>query len=310
MNPDNPFYGLVCPILTPFDENGQIDPSAARKLVDFLVEQEVDGLMPGGTTGEGMLLTIEERKRLAEIVVEQAAGRTKVIVHTGCISTAETVELSVHARQVGADAVSVITPYFYAINDEALFKHYLAVAEAVPDTPISLYCYPDNAKQMISTELVCRLRRAAPNILAIKFSSVDLIQFQEYIAAGGEGFHALCGVDAIALSARAAGACGQVSGNANVFPQPFRKLYAAFSRGDLLEARHQQAVINHIRAVLKDDIAYFKAALVYRGIPVGNPRPPIPSITRSQMEELGPKIQALELLSDPQKGERSSVKGG
>jgi 4-hydroxy-tetrahydrodipicolinate synthase len=193
MNPDNPFYGLVCPILTPFDENGQIDASAARKLVDFLVEQEVDGLMPGGTTGEGMLLTIEERKRLAEIVVEQAAGRTKVIVHTGCISTAETVELSVHARQVGADAVSVITPYFYAFNDEALFKHYLAVAEAVPDTPISLYCYPDNAKQMISTELVCRLRRAAPNILAIKFSSVDLIQFQEYIAAGGDGFHALCG---------------------------------------------------------------------------------------------------------------------
>lgn len=294
----NPFYGLICPILTPFDSKGQIDPTAACQLVDFLIAQKVDALMPGGTTGEGMLLSLEERKQLAEIVVEQAAGRVNVIVHTGSISTAETMDLSVHAKQIGADAVSVITPYFFSYDDDALFEHYRAVAQAVNDLPVSLYCFPNNGKQMISTRLVRRLLDAAPNIRAIKFSSVDLIQFQEYVEVG-EDFHALCGVDAIALAARAVGASGQVSGNANVFPEPFRKLFQAFDCGDISEARRQQSIINRIRALLKDDIAHFKAAMVFRGVPVGSTKAPIlPSIPSAELGEMHRKFREIGLLAD------------
>lgn len=243
-----------------------------------------------------MLLTTQERKQLAELVVEQAAGRVNVIVHTGSISTAETVELSVHAKEIGADGISVITPYFFSYDDDALFEHYRAVAQAVDDLPVSLYCFPNNGKQLISTRLVRRLLEAALNIRAIKFSSVDLIQFQEYVEAG-EGFYALCGVDAITLAARAAGAAGQVSGNSNVFPEPFRKLFEAFDRGDIAEARRQQSIINRIRAVLKDDIAHFKAAMAFRGLPVGGTRAPILStISPAELDEMHRKFKEIGLL--------------
>ncbi len=296
MSNGNPFRGVICPILTPFDSQGRIDFTALRRLVDFLVEHGVDGLLPGGTTGEGMLLNSEERKQLVEVVVDQAAGRVKVLAHTGSITTAETVELSRHARASGADGVSVITPYFYFIDEQALFAHYLAVANAVPDLPLSLYCYPGNARHEISPGLLRRLCAAAPNIVAIKSSSPDLIRFQEYVQASGEGFNPLCGVDALALPALSIGAKGQVSGNANVFPEIFRRLYDAYAAGDMAECRQQQATINRIRAIFHDNLAWFKAAMDLRGIPVGPPRPPLRDLTPHERAELEAGLNRSGLL--------------
>lgn len=292
---ENPFYGVICPIVTPLNHDGNLDLPALLKLVDFLVEHGVDGLLPGGTTGEGMLLSTDERKLLAEVVLEAAAGRVKVLVHSGAITTAETVALSRHARDHGAAGVSVITPYFYSLDDHALFDHYRTVASAVPDLPVSLYGYPDNAKQDIPVEMLVRLCQAAPNIVAIKFSSPDLIRFQEYVQAGPDGFNPLCGVDALALPALAIGARGQVSGNANVFPEPFRRLYAAFARGDLAACQRQQVLINQIRAIFKDNLAYFKAALRVRGIPVGLPRLPLRHLNPQELAEMEAALEQLEI---------------
>jgi len=262
-------------MLTPFDALGQLDLIATRRLVEFLITNGVNALLPAGTTGEGMLLTPAERMQLAEAVVDQAAGRVSVLIHTGAVSTAEAITLTLHAQQIGADGASIITPYFYSYDDDALFAHYTAVACAVPDFPLSLYVYPGNAKQDISIDLFTRLRMAAPNYVAIKLSNVDLIHFQEYAQAGGPDFSPLCGVDGIALAALAVGSVGQVSGNANVFPNPFCRLYTAFANGDLPEAQRQQQIIQRIRGLFKDNLAYFKAALAWRGIPVGQPRLPI-----------------------------------
>jgi 4-hydroxy-tetrahydrodipicolinate synthase len=296
MTGSNPFRGVICPILTPFDDRGCIDFTALHRLVDFLAERGVDGLLPGGTTGEGMLLSGEERKQLIEAVVEQAAGRVKVLAHTGSITTTETVDLSCHARDAGADGVSVITPYFYSLDEQALFTHYLAVANAVPDFPVSLYCYPGNAKHEISSALLRRLCVAAPNIVAIKSSSPDLIRFQEYVQSSDEGFNPLCGVDALALPALSIGAKGQVSGNANVFPETFRRLYDAYAAGNLVECRRQQMIINRIRAVFHDNLVWFKAAMALRGIPVGPPRPPLRDLTPHERAELEAGVNRLGLF--------------
>lgn len=280
------FRGIICPMLTPLNSQGELDLTATRRLVDFMVSNGVHALLPAGTTGEGMLLTTDERMRLAQTVVDQAAGRIAVLVHTGAISTAETIALTLHAQQIGADGASIITPYFYSYDDDALFAHYASVAAAVPDFPLSLYVYPGNAKQEISIKMFARLREAAPNYIAIKLSSVDLIRFQEYALAGGPDFSPLCGVDGIALAALAVGAVGQVSGNANVFPKPFCRLYDAFSNGDMLEAQRQQQLIQRIRGLFKDSLVYFKAALAWRGLPVGGPRPPIRDLQPSERAEM------------------------
>ncbi|MCC6955917.1 MAG: dihydrodipicolinate synthase family protein [Anaerolineales bacterium] len=287
------FKGIICPMLTPFDAEGQIDFAATRKLVDFLVSQGVNALLPAGTTGEGMLLTTSERMQLAEAVVDQAAGRVAVLVHTGAASTAETVALTLHAQQIGAHGASIITPYFYSYDDDELFAHYAAIARAAPDFPLSLYVYPGNAKQDISVELFKRLRSAAPNYVAIKLSSLDLIHFQEYALAGGPGFSPLCGVDGLALAALSVGAVGQVSGNANVFPKPFCSLYAAYASGDRAAAQEQQRIIQRIRGLFKDSLAYFKAALAWRGMPLGKPRPPIRDLHPAERDNLYAGLEQL-----------------
>lgn len=290
------FSGLICPLLTPFDSRGQIDPLTTRRLVDFLIDHGVSCFLTGGTTGEGMLLSLAERKQLAKIVVEQTAGRIDVMVHTGCMTTADTIELSLHACSIGADGVSVITPYFYTYDEDELFSHYFEIARAVPDLSVALYSFPGNAKQEISIHLLKRLRQAAPNINAIKLSDINLIRFQEYVQAGGDSFSALCGVDALALPALSIGGKGQVSGNSNVFPEPFCKLREAFVRGDLEEARKQQIIINNIRKVLKDSLVYFKASMHLRGIPMNGPRRPMRDLKPQEIDEMEVGIKNLGLV--------------
>jgi dihydrodipicolinate synthase/N-acetylneuraminate lyase len=273
--------GIVCPMVTPFTEDDQIDHAAVRQVAAFLLARGIDCLMVAGTTGEGMLLRVEERKALLATVVEAVAGQAPVIAHTGCINTADTIELTRHAAQAGATAASVIAPYFYTLDDDSLFDHYLAAAQAVPGFPIFVYVFPGNAKNDVSPSLLERLIEAAPNIVGCKSSNLDLVRFQGYVRVGGEKFLSFNGVDGLMLPALALGSKAQVSGNSNVCPEVFCELYAAFQAGDVARARVVQARINRIRAVLHDGItpAFFKLGLKLRGVPAGRVRPPMRELT-------------------------------
>jgi 4-hydroxy-tetrahydrodipicolinate synthase len=297
MNSSNPFRGIICPILTPYDKKGNLDAEKIKNLADFLMSKGIPCLMAGGSTGEAPLLSIAERMKLAEILVEHVAGRATVIIHTGCNSTQETIALSVHAQKIQADGISIITPSFFSYSDDELFEYYRSVAESVPQIPISLYSYPDNAKHDISPSLVARLIKACANIRAIKVSNINLIRFQEYgMVSEGGNFSLLCGVDGLALPALTLGACGQVSGNSNVFPEPFVRLYEAFEAGNLKEAQEIQKKINIVRSILKDDIPHFKTAMQLRGIDVGNPRPPMRTISSEEFKEMKEKAAKNNLL--------------
>jgi dihydrodipicolinate synthase/N-acetylneuraminate lyase len=292
--------GIVCPMVTPFDESDQIDHAATRQVVEFLLARGIDCLMVAGTTGEGMLLRVEERKTLLATVVEAVAGQAPVIAHTGCINTADTIELTRHAAAAGATAASVIAPYFYTLDDESLFNHYLAVAKAVPGFPIFVYVFPGNAKNDISPSLLERLIEAAPNIVGCKSSNPDLIRFQGYVRAGGERFLSFNGVDGLMLPALVLGSKAQVSGNSNVCPEIFCELYAAFQAGNVARARATQARINRIRAVLHDGItpAFFKLGLKLRGVPAGRVRPPMQELTPEQKKQVEQELRALEVIRD------------
>ncbi|MCC6168774.1 MAG: dihydrodipicolinate synthase family protein [Caldilineaceae bacterium] len=297
-HPLSDIRGLVCPMVTPFAADGALDLAAARQVVDFLIAHGVQVLFPAGSTGEGALLTQAEREALAAAVVDQAAGRVPVIVHTGAITTAETVALTRHAQAIGASAASVITPYFFTYDEESVFAHYLAVAQAVPDFPVFVYAFPGNAKNDISPALLARLRAAAPNIAGFKSSNGDLIRFQEYIDAIGPGGVPLCGVDGLMLAALALGSVGQVSGNSNATPELFRRVYDTFRAGDLEAARAAQTAVNRARRALRDGVhlAYFKAALTLRGVPAGRVRAPMRELAPAQIDQLRADLQGLGVL--------------
>lgn len=290
--------GLVCPMVTPFDDDGALDLPAARQVVDFLIDHGVQVLFPAGTTGEGTLMTQSERQALAEAVVDQAGGRVPVIVHTGAITTHETVALTRHAEAIGASAASVITPYFFTYDEESVFTHYVTVAQAAPDFPIFVYAFPGNAKNDVSPALLARLVAAAPNIIGFKSSNPDLIRFQEYMDAAGPDAVPLCGVDGLMLPALALGSRGQVSGNANAVPELLGRVYDAFNAGDLDAARQAQQTVNRARSILRYGVhlAYFKAALTLRGVPAGRVRAPMRELTPGQLDQLRRDLHDLGVL--------------
>jgi 4-hydroxy-tetrahydrodipicolinate synthase len=285
-------------MVTPFTVDGSLELGATRLLASFLIDHGVHAIMVGGTTGEGMLLTTEERERLLATVLEQAAGRCAVIAHTGCISTAETIRLTRHARDLGAAAATIVTPYFFTLDDEALLAHYLRCAQAAQDLPIFLYTIPSNARNDISPELLRRIRGAAPNVVGMKCSNPNVLLMQQYLEAAGDHFTFIGGVDGLMLPVLLLGGKGQVSGNSNAFPEAFRALYDAFLAGDMQKARHQQQLINRIRELLKDGHypAYYKTALMLRGVPAGRVRPPMRELTRDERTQLERGMSELGLV--------------
>jgi len=290
--------GVICPLITPFDKQNKIDYENSGKLVEFLIGHGIHGLMVGGTTSEGMLLRMEERKTLAEFMIKQVSGRVPIIVHTGCINTADTIELTLQAAAAGATAVSVILPYYFTLDDESLLLHFVSVAKAVPDSPLFIYTFPGNAKNDLSPVLLKRLRDEAPNVIGVKSSNALLARFQEYLNVGGDGFLAFNGVDGLMLPALAMGASGQVSGNSNVFPEVFCDLWDAFAAGDLERARSQQALVDRIRLVLKDGLhpAYFKAALALRGIPAGRVRAPMRELSKQELADMERGLREIGVI--------------
>ncbi len=269
--------GIIVPIVTPFDQADTIDMAAIPRLVDHLIAAGVAGLFPAGTTGEGFLLTLDERRQLAEAVIAAAAGRVPVIVHTGTPTTAETIALTQHAQAAGAQAVAILPPYVYHHSDEALLRHYCTVAHSVPDLPIFLYNFPAISHNTLSSALILALRADAPNIIGMKDSSGSLETLTQVLAATNGEFNAINGGDGQALMALAMGFDGCVSGNANVVPELMVALYRAVTTGDLPQARKLQQQLNQVRVILGDggNLSLFKAMLAKRGVTVGDVRAPL-----------------------------------
>ncbi len=289
--------GVIVPAVTPFNEQGEIDTTAIKRLVDFLIECGIHGLFPGGTTGEGPLLSISERHQLAEAFVKAADGRVPVIVHTGTITTAVTLELTRHAQACGAQAAAIIPPFFYHHSDAALLKHFERIATQVPDFPIYLYNNPAVAGNNISLKLVTRLVKLCPNIVGMKDSSNSLETLFALSSLRNGDFNTASGNDGQILMGMAMGFDACVSGNANVVPELVVALYHAAAEGNLEAARELQRKVDAVRQLLGDgaNLSLFKGMLAQRGLAVGAVRAPLLQATEAVIAQRWHALNALDL---------------
>lgn len=288
--------GVIVPLVTPFDGAGDLDEAALRRLVGFLLRSGVHGLFPGGTTAEGPLLTVAERQQMAATVVEETAGRVPVIVQVGSISTRETIGLARHARAIGADAIAVLTPYYYRLSEAALRAHYAQVCEAVPDVPVYLYNIPQRTGNDLTPRLTAEIAEACPNVVGIKESSGNLNAVLDILALCPH-LHVILGNDGLIVPALTMGVDASVSGNANVFPELFVALFEAFWSGDMAAARAAQERVNVVVRVLKDgaDLSLFKAILARRGLPVGGVRMPRLNAPSSEVQACVEALKAARI---------------
>lgn len=290
--------GVICPIVTPLDSEGQLDLGATGVLIDFLVERGIHCLFVGGSTGEVLFLSIEERRRLCEFAIRHVSQRVPVIVQTGASTTRATIDLTLHAMTMGAAAASILLPYYYRYDESALLAHYQSIAAEVGDFPLFLYIFPEFTGNDVSPALLGSLCDALPNVVGMKVSNPNLIRFQEYLSIVDSDFIPLFGVDGLMLPALSLGARGQVSGTSNAFPEPFLALYQAFQAGDMEKARQAQQLINRLRVILRDgqNVAHFKEALALRGVGVGGVRAPMRALSAAERQELVRDLRSLALL--------------
>ena len=228
------FKGSIVAIVTPF-RNGAVDEEKLRELVEFQIAGGTDGIVPCGTTGEASTLDYDEHMAVVRIVVQQVGKRVPVIAGTGSNSTAEAIELTEKAKAVGADGVLLVTPYYNKPTQEGLFRHYMAIADAVA-IPQILYNVPGRTGVNMLPETVARLA-AHKNIVAIKEATGSLQQASEVLALCGDRIDVLSGDDFITFPMMACGAKGVISVLANIMPKEVGDLTDAFYAGKLEEAR-------------------------------------------------------------------------
>ena len=258
------FRGSIVALITPF-RNGAIDESALQSLVEWHLEQGTHGLVPVGTTGESPTLTHAEHERVVEVVIEAAGGRCPVIAGTGSNSTAEAISLTRHAREAGADAALVVTPYYNKPTQAGLFAHFKAIHDAV-DLPILIYNIPGRSIVDMSVATMARLAEL-PNIVGVKDATCDLGRPLATRAACGTDFCQLSGEDITALAFNAHGGHGCISVTANVAPRQCARMHEAWQRGETAEALaiHQRLTPLHQALFLETSPAPVKYAVARLG---------------------------------------------
>jgi 4-hydroxy-tetrahydrodipicolinate synthase len=287
---------VIPALVTPFTDDGkQVDEKRLRALVRYVLEKGATGVVPCGTTGEFQNLTVEERKLVSKIVIEEVKGRVPVIVGTGCSSTDLTVEMTKHAKDAGADAALIVTPYYHKPALRGIYEHYRIVAETV-NLPIMLYNIPQVTGVQLPWQVVEDLAEI-PNIVGVKDSSGELRYILALIEKTSPKLSIMCGHDEVVLPALAAGCSGMILASANIIPDVWRELYDSFQRGELQKAREIQLKVQKFcRVIVKSGSVGPKAAMDMIGVKVGPVRLPLTQggeLTYEDREELRIDLEKL-----------------
>ncbi len=228
------FKGSLVALITPMREDGAVDEKAFAEFVDWQIKEGTHGVVPVGTTGESPTLSHDEHRRVVEIAIEVSNGRIPVIAGAGSNSTEEAIALTRHAKEAGADAALIVTPYYNKPTQEGMFLHYTAIADAV-DLPIIIYNIPPRSVVDMSVETMARLAKH-PNIIGVKDATANLVRPLHTRRACGDDFCQLSGEDHTALSFNAAGGVGCISVTANVAPRLCSEMQTAWAEGRLADA--------------------------------------------------------------------------
>jgi N-acetylneuraminate lyase len=283
--------GIFPALVTPISQDDTINTHALRELIEFLLDQRADGFYICGNTGEGMLLTEEERQQVAEATIQQVRGRAPVIVHVGAPATAMAERLAAHAREAGAYAVASVPPFYFTVDDQGIEDHYRRIQLAA-GLPLYLYNIPDVTRVSLSAGLVSRLLSEG-RPLGLKYTSYDMLSFREILETCGPELNVFAGPDEMLLPFLLMGAHGGIGTTYNCMPHLFVELYEAWRNRDIERARELQFQIDRVILVLRDHgvVPAVKAVMGMLGIDCGAPRRPLRALTAEQSERLGQELR-------------------
>jgi 4-hydroxy-tetrahydrodipicolinate synthase len=265
--------GLMPAMVTPFDEDGELDLAATEAVIERFIGAGVSGISPLGSTGEATHLSSDERRRFAGEVVRIVGGRVPVVVGVGTSGTRETVELARHAEAVGADAVLVVSPSYWKVGEEALFRHFATVAGSV-DVPVLVYNLPMLTGVDLSPALVARVADGCPNVVGIKDTVTvyaHTVGVLQEVKAQRPDFTVLSGWEDLILPSLLAGADGSICAFANVAPELFVELVRSAKEGDLATAAElHRRVLKLVTLGTHSDpaIGAVKLAMNALGVPI------------------------------------------
>lgn len=287
--------GVLPALITPFTKDNRVDKDGIRQNIEFLIDGGVSGVVPCGTTGEAATLSIKEHEKVIEYAVEFSS--VPVVAGTGSNNTTEALELTKFAKDAGADAALLITPYYNKPNDSGMLKHFMTIAEGV-DIPIIIYNVPSRTGINLKPELTASLAKIS-NIVGIKEASGSLDQITRILElTKGEDFAVLSGDDGMTLPILSIGGTGVISVVANVAPKLVVEMVEAFQNGEQEKARELHlALAPLIRAMfLETNPIPVKKAVEMIGLPAGNLRLPLASISPDNEKKLKIALNDLHLI--------------
>jgi N-acetylneuraminate lyase len=275
-----------------------VNEDGLRQLVEWQIARGVSGFFVCGGSGEGLLLRPEERRRVLTAVLEQAAGRVRVIAHIGALDTATAMELAAEAATLGVDAISAVPPVYFRVDDDALVTHYRMIGSAAGATPLYPYQIPSATGVDLNARIIEQLL-SIPTLAGMKYSAYNLFDMRNIIELAPDRFTMLSGFDEVCLAALCMGAHGAIGSTYNVMPATFAALYNALQAGNLELAQTLQFRANRvIKALLSAPlIAGLKVILSEQGIPCGVPRRPQRPLTPAESDHLLSAVAAAGLYT-------------
>jgi len=290
--------GCATALVTPFSADGGVDEVRMRALIDYQLNNGVRLLVPCGTTGESATMTEAEDELVIQLTIELARGRGKVIAGTGSNSTDAACRYSHRARELGADAVLVVAPFYNKPTQEGLYAHFRAVARSVQDLPVVIYNVPGRTSSNISAETTLRLAHDVENIVAVKEASGNLSQIMEILRQRPQGFRVLSGDDAVTLPLIALGGDGLISVASNEAPELMSRLVDLALAGKWEEARelHFRLLPLMEANFIESSPGPVKAAMAMMGLLEENFRLPLVPIQEKSRERIREVITELGLL--------------
>ncbi|WP_287582191.1 4-hydroxy-tetrahydrodipicolinate synthase [Candidatus Borrarchaeum sp.] len=295
--------GINVPVVTPF-KNNEINEDGFRTIINYLIENKVHGIIPCGSTGETINLRMDERKKVAEIAIDEASGRISVIVGTGDSSTDRAIELTEHAADIGADAVLLVTPFYFKPSQEAIYEYFSAIVSTI-DIPILLYMVPKFTGGVeIDPQTVVRLQEYS-NIIGIKMSITDIRKISTMInIASNESFNVFAGSGSAIFATLMLGGIGAVPATGNIATRMIADIYGSFVQNDFEKARELQLKIlpldNFLTGPNGHGIPAIKVGMdmLDLDLQAGIPRSPLLPITDKVKNELGNILHSIGLIEN------------
>jgi len=289
--------GIITPVVTVFDNSENIDEKGFRKIINYLIDHGIYGIFISGGQGEGYSLTNDEKLRLLDIGVETVNGRVPVLMGTGAITTSAVIEMTRSAKKAGADAVTIITPFYISPNQEELYQHYCDIMDAV-DIPVLIYNNPWRTHLNILPETVARLCEYSPHLTGIKDSSGDLGMTLGYKRLCPDYFRVFVGRDQLIYSALASGLDGAVAATSNAAVDIALGIYNKFVAGNLESAQKYQEKLTPLREFFSQGTfpVTVKEAMMLQGLPSGPCRRPVGPISEEKRERLKSILKNMGMI--------------